>query len=87
MASKEGFPALGDLLDAATPSKLSRFMLRHTDQTTTHTHDLEHLKTDERHLVKFEGPNDPYNPLNWSFHKKAITTVLYGLITMGRSHV
>ncbi|KAJ5663176.1 MFS multidrug transporter [Penicillium longicatenatum] len=83
MASKEGFPALGNSLDAATPSKLSKFRLRHTDQSATHTHDLEHLKTDERHLVKFEGPNDPYNPLNWSFHKKAITTVLYGLIAMG----
>lgn len=34
-------------------------------------------------LIEFEGPNDPYLPLNWPFRKKVITTFLYGLCTMG----
>ncbi|OCL02202.1 MFS general substrate transporter, partial [Glonium stellatum] len=34
-------------------------------------------------IVDFDGPNDPYNPLNWPFKKKVITTVLYGFTTMG----
>jgi hypothetical protein len=34
-------------------------------------------------IVDFEGLDDPYRPLNWGFRKKAITTVLYGLTTMG----
>ncbi|KAJ5732329.1 Efflux pump bik6 [Penicillium malachiteum] len=32
-------------------------------------------------VVDFEGPDDPYHPLNWSFRKKVITTMLYGLTT------
>lgn len=34
-------------------------------------------------IVTFDGDDDPYRPMNWSFNKKAITTVLYGLTTMG----
>ncbi|KAF2798597.1 MFS general substrate transporter [Melanomma pulvis-pyrius CBS 109.77] len=34
-------------------------------------------------LIDFDGPNDPYLPLNWPFRKKIITTFLYGLCTMG----
>jgi MFS family permease len=34
-------------------------------------------------LVTFDGPDDPYNPINWPFKKKVITTVLYGFTTMG----
>ncbi|RKK92086.1 hypothetical protein BFJ68_g16000 [Fusarium oxysporum] len=33
------------------------------------------------HLVTFNGPDDPYNPMNWSFRKKFITTISYGLTT------
>lgn len=36
-------------------------------------------------IVNFEGEKDPYKPLNWSFKKKVITTVLYGLTTLGAS--
>jgi DHA1 family multidrug resistance protein-like MFS transporter len=32
-------------------------------------------------LVTFDGPDDPYNPMNWSFRKKFITTISYGLTT------
>ena len=32
-------------------------------------------------IVDFDGPDDPYRPMNWPFKKKVITTVLYGLTT------
>lgn len=32
-------------------------------------------------LVDFDGPEDPYQPMNWPFHKKVVTTLLYGLTT------
>ncbi|CAI9634537.1 unnamed protein product [Alternaria burnsii] len=33
--------------------------------------------------VDFDGPNDTYNPQNWSFAKKSLNTFLYGLTTLG----
>ncbi|KAF4434158.1 MFS multidrug transporter [Fusarium acutatum] len=33
------------------------------------------------HLVTFDGPDDPYNPMNWPFRKKFIITISYGLTT------
>jgi MFS family permease len=47
------------------------------------THPLSRTKTGADALVDFDGPDDPYNPLNWPFRKKAATTALYGLTTMG----
>ncbi|KAL9114054.1 MAG: hypothetical protein Q9227_001826 [Pyrenula ochraceoflavens] len=47
------------------------------------THPLTSHQTKEDVIVHFDGPEDPYHPLNWTFKKKAITTVLYGLTTMG----
>lgn len=32
-------------------------------------------------LVEFGGDDDPYQPLNWPFRKKVMTTFLYGLTT------
>lgn len=46
-------------------------------------HPLTHIKTTEAEIVDFDGPDDPYRPLNWPFRKKVITTLLYGLTTMG----
>lgn len=66
-------------------SLLSRIRGRHPDLAMPHTHRLEHLKTDSEHMVHFDGPADPYKPLNWSFGKKTCTTILYGFITMGKS--
>ncbi|KAK8081196.1 hypothetical protein PG997_009014 [Apiospora hydei] len=48
----------------------------------TFTHPLAHQKTTTDQLVDFDGPADPYHPLNWSTHKKVSTTLLYGLVTM-----
>ena len=49
------------------------------------SHALEHQKTTIDDLVDFEGPDDPYRPLNWTMKKKVVTTALYGLTTMTAS--
>lgn len=46
------------------------------------THPLIHEKTTADVIVDFDGDDDPYQPLNWPFKKKAITTALYGLTTL-----
>lgn len=60
-------------------SILSRIRSRPVAQFT---HPLAHIKTTEEELVDFDGPNDPYRPMNWPTHKKVSTTLLYGLVTM-----
>lgn len=47
------------------------------------THPLSNQKTEVDVLVDFEGPDDPYRPVNWMFRKKVVTTALYGFTTMG----
>jgi len=34
-------------------------------------------------LIDFDGPDDPYKPLNWPMSKKVTVTVLYSFCTMG----
>lgn len=34
-------------------------------------------------IIDFDGPDDPYNALNWPFKKKFVVTMLYSLCTMG----
>lgn len=46
------------------------------------THPLTHEKTSPDNIVGFDGPQDPYRPMNWSFKKKCITTLLYGFTAM-----
>ncbi|CAN8105631.1 unnamed protein product [Discula destructiva] len=46
------------------------------------SHPLTHQRTSPAELVDFDGPDDPYRPINWSMHKKVSTTLLYGLVTM-----
>ncbi len=46
------------------------------------SHALTHQKTTPDVIVDFDGPDDPYRPINWLFKKKVITTLLYGLTTM-----
>ena len=64
-------------------SVVSRIRSREPGQTAKFSHPLTHTKTTPDVIVDFEGPDDPYRPVNWGFRKKAITTVLYGLTTMG----
>ncbi|KAK5657565.1 hypothetical protein OQA88_3138 [Cercophora sp. LCS_1] len=46
------------------------------------THPLSHVATTREQIVDFDGPDDPYRPMNWPLKKKFTTTLLYGLITM-----
>lgn len=46
------------------------------------SHPLEHQKTTIEELVDFDGPDDPYRPVNWAMKKKVFTTALYGFTTM-----
>lgn len=64
-------------------STISRIRSREPGQMAKFTHPLTHTKTSQDFIVDFDGPDDPYRPLNWGFAKKATTTVLYGLTTMG----
>ena len=34
-------------------------------------------------LIDFDGPNDPYMPLNWPLKKKLTTTILYSACSFG----
>jgi len=34
-------------------------------------------------LIDFDGPDDPYKPLNWPMSKKVVVTILYSFCTMG----
>lgn len=47
------------------------------------SHPLTHERTKPDYIVEFDGPDDPYRPLNWAFNKKVMTTALYGFTTMG----
>lgn len=64
-------------------SVVSRIRSRDPGQTARFTHPLSHTQTNSDVIVDFDGPDDPYRPLNWGFTKKAVTTALYGLTTMG----
>ncbi|KAL4997131.1 major facilitator superfamily domain-containing protein [Aspergillus recurvatus] len=70
-------------LEQRAQSVISRIRSREPGQVARFTHPLSHTKTSDDVIVDFDGPDDPYQPLNWGFRKKAITTVLYGLTTMG----
>ncbi|KAJ5519534.1 hypothetical protein N7453_001956 [Penicillium expansum] len=64
-------------------SFMSKVRLRESGQTAAFTHPVSHIKSADDTVVDFDGPDDPYRPINWSFRKKALTTILYGMTTMG----
>jgi hypothetical protein len=68
-------------VNTTTSNALSK--IRSRNPRAPFTHPLANEKTLPDHIVDFEGPDDPYRPINWTFKKKAITTALYGLTTMG----
>ncbi|GAD96589.1 MSF drug transporter, putative [Paecilomyces variotii No. 5] len=70
-------------MEQRAQSVISRIRSREPGQTARFTHPLSHTKTGPDVIVDFDGPDDPYRPLNWGFRKKAVTTLLYGLTTMG----
>lgn len=52
-----------------------------TSQRQDFRHPLSKKKTGEDVVVDFDGPDDPYRPVNWPMRKKVITTALYALTT------
>ena len=73
-----------DLQCTVTSGRVSRIQsLTNRKFKSNFNHPLSHAKTSEDVLVDFDGPDDPYRPLNWPFRKKVITTLLYGLTTAG----
>lgn len=58
-------------------------LTRRNTRRNLFSHPLAHVMTTEAEIVDFDGPEDPYHPLNWPFRKKVVTTLLYGLTTMG----
>ena len=63
--------------------RISRIQSSQQRRTTTFGHPLSHVQTSGDVLVEFDGPDDPYRPINWPFRKKVVTTALYGFTTMG----
>ena len=72
-------------LSRTTSSRVNRVeaLTRRRKQEEFFTHPLSHVKTSQEYIVDFDGPDDPYKPLNWPFRKKVMTTMIYGLTTMG----
>ncbi|MCJ1479070.1 hypothetical protein MMC13_007754 [Lambiella insularis] len=58
-------------------------LTRRRTRDGTFSHPLSHTKTGPDVVVDFDGPDDPYRPMNWPMRKKVITTALYGFTTMG----
>jgi DHA1 family multidrug resistance protein-like MFS transporter len=56
--------------------------IRTRTNTAPFNHPLAHQQTTMDVLVDFDGPDDPYRPMNWPTKKKVITTMMYGLTTM-----
>jgi hypothetical protein len=72
------------IADQGVQSIISRIRTREAGQHARSSRPLMHTKNSLDVIVDFEGPDDPYLPVNWTFRKKAITTVLFGLTTMGK---
>ncbi|KAF2996010.1 hypothetical protein E8E13_001625 [Curvularia kusanoi] len=56
--------------------------IRTRTNTAPFSHPLAHQQTAADVLVDFDGPDDPYRPMNWPTKKKVLTTMMYGLTTM-----
>src|SRR3569833_6883 len=70
-------------LQRASSSRLDLVVSRLRSRATPRfTHPLSHERTTGAELVDFDGPDDPYRPINWPTHRKVSTTLLYGLVTM-----
>lgn len=74
--SRHATRTLGDPRSALTQITSS------VDRRPKFSHALSRQVTGVDVLVNFDGPNDPYRPLNWTPREKALTVLLYGLTTM-----
>lgn len=62
---------------SAITTTLSIIRSRPTATREPFRHSLSEQKTGSDVIVEFDGPDDPYRPLNWPFRKKVITTVCF----------
>ena len=79
---ERGGIALNTLKSTSRVSRIQS-LTRSASRAEQWSHLLSHAKTGLDCLVDFDGKDDPYKPVNWPFRKKFITTLLYGLTTMG----
>ncbi|KAK7204363.1 putative MFS multidrug transporter [Myxozyma melibiosi] len=68
---------------SSIPSYIDPIISSAKAPTTTVTELPPSKEKDDHHLVQFEGPDDPFKPLNWSIGKKVYTTFAYALCTFG----
>ncbi|EMR90261.1 putative mfs multidrug protein [Botrytis cinerea BcDW1] len=67
----------------STPARITRSQsLTRLGIQQEFTHPNSHSRTTEADIVEFDGADDAYQPLNWPFRKKLVTTFVYGLFTM-----
>jgi len=76
-------PPLNTTTSSRSRVSRSQSLIRRNTLRGRFTHPLSHVKTTEAEIVDFDGEDDPYRPINWPFRKKLVTTLLYGLTTMG----
>ncbi|ROT35030.1 MFS general substrate transporter [Sodiomyces alkalinus F11] len=79
-AHSTGFEGVGLVPWFSGESIISR--IRSRPPVPPFHHPLAGCPTTDDYLVDFDGPDDPYRPVNWPPRKKATTTLLYGLVTM-----
>ena len=72
---------------ASSGDRVSRLqsLINRTSRDATFSHPLSSAQTGNEVIVDFDGPTDPYRPLNWPLRKKILTTMLYGFTTLGAS--
>ncbi|KAF2722891.1 putative MFS multidrug transporter [Polychaeton citri CBS 116435] len=76
-------PSRIDRITSQAETAISR--IRSRQPRANFSHPLTNEKTSVDVIVDFEGPDDPYRPINWPAKKKVITTLLYGMTTMTSS--
>lgn len=52
------------------------------DTRVTALPDKDAQESNDPNIVGWDGPDDPENPVNWSFKKKMATTVIISTITL-----
>jgi hypothetical protein len=85
--SEKSDPTSDDISRAVTRDDgdrdLEKADTRGTSRSRAFSHPMTRVKTGGDVVVDFDGPEDPYHPLNWPFRQKVVTTLIYGLTTMG----
>ena len=84
--SRAASPAPGVALSQTISRRQTAISRIRSRPVPTFSHPLAGQQTHEDALVNFEGPDDPYRPMNWPLKKKAATVALYGFVTMSATY-